>query len=462
MTQRRAIKGTPHQADVESLYRGENELSQEIAELAETVANLPGGGDDDTNPFTVLAPCTPDFVVDRIIEAGKGEDPICCVNYPQGTPAVQIKTVLRQYKKDGVTLQAESKKFFEVFSDITDDNNEAGILNYRFGRFLGFKKKFALWQLIITDEAGHKLKARDEDSVTPLAIFETGSPTLGPPNGHNLLRNGRLERSKYKSVPAATAVANGWTVPVEGNEAWAWFINCDRERPLTTSTYTGTSARPNSGNPLWNKAAGNLSWSSELSGPSQRFPHRVLRASDVVFVSGWVAKDLIIGTPLTATLLISIVSVSDLRPGGSLLTTILSTVSVPLGNSLVAPASILAPGPPPDPPIAAGITVPFQAAIQMPAGYTVGSTPAPANNSSGQWLWLRLTDSNGGSGQFVLDRIRVGYGDADWSPHPDEYGDGVEDVDITGGGGRGGGSTYGATPNALEPGQSGILRPVTD
>lgn len=58
-TQRRPIKPKPHQADIESLYRGENEISDQLAQLSETVANLPGGTDDDTNPVhdtrTVLA-----------------------------------------------------------------------------------------------------------------------------------------------------------------------------------------------------------------------------------------------------------------------------------------------------------------------------------------------------------------------------------------------------------------------
>lgn len=76
-------------------------------------------------------------------------------------------------------------------------------------------------------------------------------------------------------------------------------------------------------------------------------------------------------------------------------------------------------------------------------------------------MWLQLSNLVGG-GQFQMDRLRLGYGDADWSPHPDENGDGVNDVEITGGGGRGGGSDFSATSNSIEPGQGLILRPRTD
>lgn len=448
---RRPIKGTPHAADTESLYRAVNELSAEL----DAIGSGTGTGDStDENPFSQLAPCNPDFVIDRIVDPA-GEDPICCVNYPQGTPATVLKTVLRQYKKDGVTLQSIEKKIHNTFEDITDQNNQDGILNYRFGKYLPFNKRFALWQLIMTDENGHHIKARDENSNVPLAIFDTGPATLGPPNGHNLLRNGRLERSKRYSVTAAVATANGWTAPVEGQEAWAWFINCDRERPLTTTAFVSTPSRPNSVNPIWDKANGILKWSSTVSGPSQRLPHRVLRASDIVYLSGWLSKSFAIGPALGADLIVSIMSVDDQRPGSAgLILTTLATVTTRIG----APAS-LAPGPPP---VSLGsISTPFQVSIQMPASYNLASTPPPDNDSSGQWVWLQLANITG-VGQFQMDRLRLGYGDADWSPHSEENGDTVNDVEITGGGGRGGGSDFSGTSNSIEPGQGLILRPRTD
>ena len=450
MTLRRPIKGTPHAADTENLYRG---LADVTAALDALGSGTTTTTDEDTNPFSDLAPCTPDFVIDRVVDPA-GEDPICCVNYPQGTPATVLKTVIRQFKKDGVTLQSIEKKITNTFEDITDANNDAGILNYRFGKYLPFNKNFALWQLIMTDEAGHKIKARDEGSNTPLALFSTGNATLGPPNGQNLLRNGRFERSKRYSVTAAVATANGWTAPVEGQEAWAWFINCDRERPLTTSTYVGTVARPNSVNPIWDKANGIIKWSSLTSGPSQRLPHRILRASDIVYISGWLSKSFVIGPALGADLTVSIMSVDDQRPGSAgLILTPLASATTRIG----APASLAVV----PPPTLSTISMPFQISIQMPSTYTVASTPTPDNDSSGQWVWLQLSNLVGG-GQFQMDRLRLGYGDADWSPHPDENGDGVNDVEITGGGGRGGGSDFSATSNSIEPGQGLILRPRTD
>lgn len=457
MTQnRKPIKGSTSQADTENLYRGVNEISAEVQRLSDAFGGNAGGADD-TNPFTVLAPCSP-FVIDSQIMPGVGEEPICCVNFPNGTPAVNLKTVLRMYKKNGITLQAEEKKFYENFGDITDLMIDAGIINYPFGRALPFNRRFALWQLIMTDENGHKIKARDETSTTPLATFETGNPGLGNPAAHQLFRNGRFERSLEKGNPASAA-------PNRATECWAWFRDCDRTKPITTSTHPTPSGDPN-----WEKFLGYITHSSGSVSFSQRLPHRILRANDIVHVSGWIQRlfAATLGSAINATLNIDIVSVNDTRStGGSLSLSQLTTVALDyIGTNgippLASPAAII--GDPIEVPLST--SVPFQAALQVPATYAVGQTLEPtggagSNDSSGQWIRFRLTNITG-VGRFKFDRMRAGYGDGDWTPHPDENGDTVGGVDITGGGPRGGGDNYAIGPNSSEPLQGGILRPRTD
>lgn len=456
MTQnRKPIKGVSSQADAENLYRGVNEISLEVQKLSDAFGGNAGGADD-TNPFTVLAPCVP-FAIGSTVTPGLGEDPVFCVNFPNGTPAVNLKTVLRMYKKNGVTLQDESKKFYENFGDITDAMVDAGIVNYQFGRPLPFNRRFALWQLILTDENGHKLKARDESSSTPLADFTTGQPALGTPAAHQLFRNGRFERSLAKGNPSSTA-------PNRASECWAWFVDCDRARPVTTSTHPVPS-----GDPLWDKANGYLTFGSAITSFSQRLPHRILRASDVVHVSGWLQRVFAatLDAAINATLVVDIVSVNDNRPtGGALSLVSQASVDVPfIGSGGVPPAGspFAAIVPPVQVPLAT--SVPFQVALQMPSSYTLSQTkdpdPLATNDSSGQWIRFRLTSVTG-VGKFKFDRMRAGYGDGDWAPHPDENGDGVGGVDITGGGPRGGGSDYAISPNSSEPLQGGILRPRTD
>lgn len=452
MTQnRKPIKGSTSQADTENLYRGVNEISLEVQKLSDAFGGNAGGADD-TNPFTVLAPCTP-FVIGSQLMPGVGEEPICCVNFPNGTPAVNLKTVLRMYKKNGITLQAEEKKFYQNFGDITDLMIDAGIINYPFGRALPFNRRFALWQLIMTDENGHKIKARDESSSTPLATFETGNPGLGNPAAHNLFRNGRFERSVAKSKPSVMG-------PNDANEVWAWFRDCDRTKPITTATHPSPS-----GDPAWDKANGYLTYGSGITTFCQRLPHRILRASDVIHVSGWLQRVFAasLETAINATLNVDVVSVNDFRStGGALSLVQLTSVAIPyIGTNGVPP--LAAPTAPIGDPVVvpANTSVPFQVALQMPSTYTLNQTNDPSSNSSGQWIRFRLTDITG-VGKFKFDRLRCGYGDGDWTPHGDENGDAVDGVDITGGGPRGGGTDYAISPNSSEPLQGGILRPRTD
>lgn len=451
MTQnRKPIKGSTSQADTENLYRGVNEISAEVQRLSDAFGGN-SAGVDDTNPFTIVAPCTP-FVIDSQIMPGIGEEPICCVNFPNGTPAVSLKTVLRMYKKNGITLQDETKKFFQVFSDITDQQIDAGTVNYPFGRPLPFNRRFALWNLIITDENGHKLKAVD-DPTTPLATFETGNPGLGNPAAHQLFRNGRFERSVAKSKPSVMG-------PNDANELWAWFRDCDRTKPITTSTHPTPST-----DPAWDKANGYLTYGTAATTFCQRLPHRILRASDIIHVSGWLQRIFAatLDEAINATLNIDVVSANDFRStGGALSLVTLTTASVPyIGTNGIPP--LAAPTAPIGDPIVvpANTSVPFQVALQMPSTYTLNQTNDPSNNSSGQWIRFRLSNITG-VGKFKFDRMRCGYGDGDWSPHPDESGDAVDGVDITGGGPRGGGSGYAISPNSSEPLQGGILRPRTD
>lgn len=455
--------GAPSQQDSETLYKAVNDLTSQINEVR-TLAEQ-GGTSTPQNPFATLAPCSP-FVIDRVVEP-KGEKPVFCVNFAPTDAVKKLVTVLREYKHDGVTLQDIKRRITDTYRDITDAEAQAGTTNYIFGVPLDFDRQFALWQLKLHDEMGNVFKARDENSTTPLAIFTTGQPGLNGPASHNWFRNGRFERSKYNW--------NNSTDPKPDPkqlECKAWFVGCDRAVPVAAAGHPSYNAGL-----YWDKARGKIFWNVAARTLSQRLPQRILRAEDIFHCLGWIRRTLAVN-PINADLEIRFVSVNDQRAlGGSLVkTTIVSTIIPQIGGA----GGATGPSAPtitdividPDP-IPVEVTIatswPFQRSQQVPASYSLTTTPVAdgslPNDSSGQWIEFALLNVTG-AGYFEFDRFRAGYGDGDYTPHPKELDDtdetGIGPSEVTIGGGRGGGYTYGSTPQSLYPGRGAILRPSTD
>lgn len=470
------LKGGAAPADVKALYDATNKLADRILSAEKAIAA--GQSGTVTSPLQTILPCNP-FIVFRRARR-RGERDTMCFQFPPGQTYKAIKVTVWMYNKAGTAFE---EKFTYTFKDFTDAELGIGSFSDEF-RPLPFLRTFALTRIRGTNEDGSFVKWPQADpspnNPPPVSyasvIFTTGAPGLNGTKAHNKFRNGRHERSKYN-------YKNLVTVPPvkEQLEDFGWFVNCDRNQPITA---VGTPAHPNPSNdPLWSKSDGTLRWSSSVKGISQRLPQRILRASDFVDILCWISRTFAI-TPINATMRVSIVNAVDLRgSGGALTLTTLAFKDIPnvgtggtfslkgfteeqdgaatlaAGN---APLAIIDPTGDPEE-VEVGASKPLNVVLQMPSTYTLAQTPSPDDgNSSGQWIRFDLIGVTG-SGQFILDRFVCGDGEGDYTPHPDELGDrdSIGDVEVTGGGPRGFGLSYGQNDTSVTPGAGVILRPNT-
>lgn len=473
------LKGGAAPADVKALYDATNKLSDRI--LAAEKAIQAGNSGTITSPLQTILPCNP-FIVFRRARK-RGERDTMCFQFAPGQTYKAVKVTVWMYNKAGTAFE---EKFTHTFKDFSEAELGAGSFSDEFIP-LPFLRTFALTRIRGTNEDGSFVKWPQADPATSnppptsyaSVIFTTGAPGLNGAKSHNKFRNGRHERSKYNWKKLVTVPPQP-----EQLEDFAWFVNCDRNQPITA---VGTPAHPTPSNdPLWNKSQGVIYWSSSVKSISQRLPQRILRASDFADILCWISRTFAV-TPINATLRISIVNAVDLRPtGGALTLTTLAFKDIPnIGTggafsakgfieeqdsavnqaSSDAPLSVIDPTGDPEE-IVVNFSKPFNVVLQMPSTYTLAQTPAPEDgNSSGQWIQFQLIGVTG-TGQFILDRFVCGDDEGDWTPHPKELTgkdetDGIGDVEVTGGGPRGFGLSYGQNDTSVPPGQGAILRPNT-
>lgn len=471
--------GSP--SDVTALYQRINRLAADFDAFGKKLAQQSGTV---RSVLTEPTPCAT-FIVGRRVRR-RGERPTMCFQWNPNENVQTLRAVVWMINRQGTAYE---QKFSYTFKDITDANRQAGAYSGQFGKTLPFLRRYRLTRIVVTDDEGAHTRAPADDPATNnpppftygIIEFSTGAPGLDKPATHNLFRNGAIKRSKYKS--RRTTRPGTWTTTREGRFAWAWFVNCDRgsgavnEKPITTSNYVPAGGDPpSSGTGLvYDKDNGRFFWNDPTRGISQRIEKGDIAAGITYNFLMWARRSLVVN-PITANLKISICNVSDTRAsGGTLTITRLKTVTV--YNFGSAGASTTPPGGaaplvviPIEPPVDEGeLTIgssqPLNVAIEMPATYTVASTPEPNSDSSGLWVLAEL-ENVGGNGHFIVDRIRFGYGIGDHVDHPRETGDPSEDdidtVDVISGRPRGGGTAYGHGSTSWEADTGGILRPSTD